>query len=166
MRGSAVGQGILPHVKQIWGNVLTFLWGLTLLRGDEQAYGTSWLVLPGTLRPWKNYCEAGSPGLSLIYADSFISSQTFIQPELLNQSKVSFIFTLGREEKWELYWRKLHREVTPPTPSFPCRLLTKWNPSFLSSCGPFSHQCFSEAIGVWKVHCWWEMTELIHFISI
>lgn len=103
------------HVSSTSGAMCSCHWGLIQFRGDEQAYGTSCHVLPGTPRPGKNYREAGSPGLSLIYADSFIGSSTFIHPELLNQPKVSLVFT-WREEKWELCWVRLQREATPLWP--------------------------------------------------
>lgn len=111
------------------GEMCSRHWGLTRFRGDEQAYGTSWHGLPGTPRPGKNYSEAGSPGLSLIYADSFIGSSTFIQPEPLNQSKVSLIFT-WREEKWELCWGKLQREATPLHPFLVDFLQNRIHPFF------------------------------------
>lgn len=111
------------------GEMCSRHWGLTRFRGDEQAYGTSWHGLPGTPRPGKIYSEAGSPGLSLIYADSFIGSSTFIQPEPLNQSKVSLIFT-WREEKWELCWGKLQREATPLHPFLVDFLQNRIHPFF------------------------------------
>lgn len=128
-------------------------------RHGARGSGNNLLVLPVTLRLWRNYCEA-------VHLDSAwdVLWQIYwllnIYPSRTSKPIYGFTHLHFRERKWCKLWGvKLHRDVTTPHPTL-ANFLNGIR--FFPISGLFLTRVFLQCIGMWKIHEERKLTRLLY----
>lgn len=130
----------------LWEKLLLFLWADVSApgQGGERASATSLLLLPSTLRLWKNYCEAIHLGSAwdllwrIYWLLNLYSSRT---------SKPIYGFTHLHSRERECGEKG---EQSPPLSDPLANFLGNGIHHFFPVWVPFFNQNFSQSIGMWK----------------